>query len=400
MPLSIKNLFVIGMGLGFLTGCQLLTQPENRPGAVDMDPEAAEFLLKLSNVQPTESSCAAPPENLVGWWSGDSDANDYSGYNHHGLLHGRMITGTAYAGDGFLSESEASYMEVVTTPDLLPGNALTVEAWVYLDQYTYYPGVLSLGNVETFEESFSLFLSPWGNISMLVNGNATSGGRTMLVGPVLPPGQWFHVAGVYDGSQMQLYVNGKREVAKSHSGPLYPAPQNIVMGIMERTSDPLSQPAVQGALDEVSLYTRALSAAEIATLYDAGSLGKCRDDATLASLRAKIVIQDPEVLESMDQMHSLATTLEQWMAENKNSDPKEDEQMASIVEDLEKAESILAEIVELEEQLAGTDTTSTDWKTVQELEKRIAKLEQEFNKTVDQIQRDVNKLLKGNASGR
>ena len=32
---------------------------------------------------------------------------------------------------------------------------------------------------------------------------------------------------------------------------------------------------LQGALDEVSLYSRALSAAEIATLYSAGSAGKC-----------------------------------------------------------------------------------------------------------------------------
>jgi len=74
-------------------------------------------------------------------------------------------------------------------------------------------------------------------------------------------GNWYHVAASYDGHTMRLYLNGA-EVASQVINSELMGEVNLVL---------LSHPteALDGALDEIRLYRRALSAAEIQELYSA-----------------------------------------------------------------------------------------------------------------------------------
>ena len=84
------------------------------------------------------------------------------------------------------------------------------------------------------------------------------------------PGSWHHVAGTYNGSVLAIYVDGQLAAQQSASGPL------------ALTTDPLniaSKPSgnvftrFNGNLDDVRIYGRALSAAEIAQLYQMDTVG-------------------------------------------------------------------------------------------------------------------------------
>ena len=86
-------------------------------------------------------------------------------------------------------------------------------------------------------------------------------------------GAWYHVAGVRGPNYLQLYVNGELEGQTSVSFPQSYGNYPLYLGT---TAQPAWDHKLAGALDEVSLYNRALSANEIAALYAAQSDGKCR----------------------------------------------------------------------------------------------------------------------------
>lgn len=94
----------------------------------------------------------------------------------------------------------------------------------------------------------------------------TLNGRFEVSTALPPTGTWFHVAGVFDGAGLSLYVDGARAATRSF------APTALV-----QTGDPLeigkrvgsNQYFFDGGLDEVRVYRVALSGAEVAAAKSA-----------------------------------------------------------------------------------------------------------------------------------
>ena len=86
----------------------------------------------------------------------------------------------------------------------------------------------------------------------------------------ITPGVWYHVAWTYDQSAMKLYFNGQ-PVATNVIGahPIATSPADL------RISGADDHVYFDGMIDEPAVYNRALSDAEIAGIYNAGSSGKC-----------------------------------------------------------------------------------------------------------------------------
>ena len=74
-------------------------------------------------------------------------------------------------------------------------------------------------------------------------------------------GRWHHVAATYDNETMRLYLDGKEVATLERGGPVNPSGAQLCLG-----SYAPSHPRAffQGALDEVRIWDRALSAEEIA----------------------------------------------------------------------------------------------------------------------------------------
>jgi len=87
----------------------------------------------------------------------------------------------------------------------------------------------------------------------------------------IPLGQWYHVAGVYDGVTAAIYLNGEEKDFDLLSGPL----QTGQISAIGRKGDSDSQ-YWKGDLDDLAIWKRALSAKEIELLssgdYAAGKL--------------------------------------------------------------------------------------------------------------------------------
>lgn len=100
--------------------------------------------------------------------------------------------------------------------------------------------------------------------ALLKNCNPAPMGTT-----VIQSNQWYHVAVTYDGNaggKNTVYVNGNQDAQQDACGNLSLISGNFYLGSYDSTSNYFS-----GIIDDVRTYNRALTATEVATLYNNGN---------------------------------------------------------------------------------------------------------------------------------
>ena len=85
-----------------------------------------------------------------------------------------------------------------------------------------------------------------------------------MAGSEIPTNQWVHLAGTYDGNTIRLYRNGVQVAAKAAAGGMVNTCTDITT-IGGRNSQ--NQHWFPGAIDEVRIYSRVLTSAQIRDLY-------------------------------------------------------------------------------------------------------------------------------------
>jgi len=153
----------------------------------------------------------------------------------------------------------------------LPQRAITVHAWVRVDEARPWAGVVSaVQDNGSFERGWVLGTEASGRLATFGLVSEGSGRITYLsAAEALTPGAWHHLAGVYDGERMTLHVDG-RPVARTtaqHGPILYADSGPAVVGAY---ADDTEVHALRGALGSVRVLSAALSGGEVAALHEAG----------------------------------------------------------------------------------------------------------------------------------
>jgi hypothetical protein len=213
------------------------------------------------------SNCATPPNGLIAWWSADGTPAAIVG------PAGTMQNGAGFApgkvGQAFSLDGTDQY--VATTLDVQP-SALpetTWEAWVF-------PTRVNWGSRQQILSDDS---GGYGR-SVLIEGGTTNFG-VFTGGGVWQPtgvttGQWQHVAVVFSATNIVFYKNGVQfSFNAAPSSPASSLPLQI-------GRNPGFGEYFQGLIDEVSIYNRALSAAEIQAIVAADTAGKCKPNSLLS----------------------------------------------------------------------------------------------------------------------
>ena len=151
-------------------------------------------------------------------------------------------------------------------PGRLPTRAITAEGWICVDKPQRWIGAIQ----ETGRTERGWVLGTDGAGTAFCFGvAATKPGRiTYLTDPQpLAPGQWYYLAGTYDGREQRLYVDGQLvRSARTQQGPIrYPARAALTIGAFHDDNE--THP-LQGRIERVSLYARALSADELRRLAE------------------------------------------------------------------------------------------------------------------------------------
>jgi hypothetical protein len=203
---------------------------------------------------------AVDPTGLVGAWgfeeASGTGVTDSSGAGNAGTINGATRStagrfGSALSFDGV--------NDIVTVPDansLDLATGMTLEAWVK-------PSALGTGwHAAVFKEqtaglAYSLYAN--GNTSR-PSVHVNPGTETDTRGTAqLALNTWSHLTGTYDGTTLRLYVNGTLVSSKAVSGPLVSSSGALRIGGDTIWSDEY----FAGLIDEVRVYSRPLSAAEI-----------------------------------------------------------------------------------------------------------------------------------------
>jgi Concanavalin A-like lectin/glucanases superfamily/Immunoglobulin I-set domain len=211
-------------------------------------------------------SCFPPPAGIISWWPGERSGIDIYGTNN-GTLVGGVTFAPGEVGQAFSLNGTSQYVDVPDSPSLNPTNAITCEAWINPAQFVNSPPIIKKDS--PLAGGYTLELNSAGGVlfSVYVNGGWVS---TPVI--VVPLNQWTHVAGVYNGLNVSIYVNGVlAATASSAGGTILPATNDLQIG--HDQFNPTRY--FKGLIDEPTLYGVALTAAQIQDIYDADSAGKC-----------------------------------------------------------------------------------------------------------------------------
>ena len=234
------------------------------------------FLLLASSLLIALPSVFAAKEGLVLYLPFDGDIEDASGNENHG----EVKKGKAKWTDGKFGKAMefdgATHIEIPDKPDSGFDNVsgFTVEVWV--KQSTHHDNgiVVKLTTAGQFWPC-SYNLETWSDQLAYFGVGADTG---QWATSKYPLNEWFHFAGVFDAGKEHVYVNG--ELGGTVSDPDKTVPDGdlpVYVGCVDPNSYPF-----EGALDELAIYNRALSEAEIkedmnGIIMPVGSRGKLAD---------------------------------------------------------------------------------------------------------------------------
>jgi len=222
--------------------------------------------------------CIEAPSSIISWWPGEGNADDIIGTNNGILVNGVTFT-NGIVGEAFHFNGSNQDVQIPYSTSLEPTN-VTVECWVKLDALASPVSVSpGLQYIVFKQNSMSYDFEGYDLEKNRINGQdvfrfqVSSGGVQVPVNSTTTvlPGVWYHLAGTYDGTTVKLYVNGVLEGSATAGFPLNYGTEPVYFGTTGESFDG----RLEGALDEVSIYNRALSSNQIAAIYQAGSAGKC-----------------------------------------------------------------------------------------------------------------------------
>ena len=182
---------------------------------------------------------------------------DSSGNNNNGTLTAATWTTAGKFGNALSFNGTSACVTVPSAPSLQLTTGMTLEAWVFpTSTPTGWRAVID----KTVDGYYLMASSQNPGPGPTIGGSWTSGGDYQPGPTALAPNVWTHIAATFDGATMRVYVNGVQVASKAKAVPLAPTTGTLQIG-----GDSYPNEFFAGRIDEVRVYNRALSAAEIQT---------------------------------------------------------------------------------------------------------------------------------------
>ena len=208
--------------------------------------------------------------SLVAHWTLDEGAGvvaqDASAFEAPGqLINGpqwvRGVLGNALWFDGV-----ADYIDVGNPAHLHLTSSMTIALWMYAERLSAETDVLITKNGGLGDVGWHFYIEGGFPAMKIGHPNPFSKTSTRTSSVQLSVGQWYHIAGVYDASEraMDIYVDGVLANGL-FNGTVPPSQRNSQqnISIARRSND---RRHFKGILDDIRIYSRALSAQELAVL--------------------------------------------------------------------------------------------------------------------------------------
>lgn len=222
------------------------------------------------------------PANLAAYYAFDEGtgtvAADASRYANNGTNSAANAWGSGKINGGWADTSGSQSVTIADSTALPTGAHMTLEAWIY-PRITAQMAIASQWNTTGPSNAWALQTTPSGTDLRLYVASSTADSGANYVetsGAGLTLNTWQHITVVYDGTQaaanrVKLYKNGVPLIA-AVTGTIATGLANASSALTVADMPGLNR-YFQGGLDEVKLYNRSLSSAEVVAEYTAQNAG-------------------------------------------------------------------------------------------------------------------------------
>ena len=207
---------------------------------------------------PVTFTVTAAPTGLVAAYGFDEPSGgtvaDASGSGNAGTVDGATRTPNGRFGGALSFDGVNDRVNVPHSASLALTNAMTLEAWVAPDVLGGWRTVLLKERAGGL--SYALYGSDDQGRPTVYGRAASEVGTTGAA--ALGLGTWTHIAGTYDGTMLRFYVGGTQVATRALTGSLTAGTQPLSIG-----GNSVWGEWFQGRIDEVRVYNRVLSPADI-----------------------------------------------------------------------------------------------------------------------------------------
>jgi hypothetical protein len=229
--------------------------------------------------------CCNINEDMIAYYTFTGGSLKDSSGNHNDIVFNNATATTDRYGNAngaYLFDGSTSYMRVANSTSLSPTKgAITIMATVKINGYYQgeahgneiigkgYPdnagGWIMLRYIDYAPDPYGPPITTQEQFTASFGDNQNRGSSAAISSDTVfaQTGQWYTIIYTFDGSVMNLYVNGKLVNSGTKTTTFNPNTNDMFLGKYE---DPLFPYWFNGVIDEVRIYNKALCASAVAKL--------------------------------------------------------------------------------------------------------------------------------------
>ncbi|MHB2154055.1 LamG-like jellyroll fold domain-containing protein [Calditrichota bacterium GD2] len=210
-----------------------------------------------------------PTDGLIAYWPFNGNANDESGNGNDG----EIIGGVSSVKDRFGNNNKAlefngvdGFIQVPNSQSLqFTTNQISASAWIYIDEWFYqdtirFAPIISKEN-DTPENSVSST-----DYEMLIMDDSIGIWPFRQFAYSFNLHKWYFVAFSWDGNKLDFYLDGNKKESDTFNSILQLTNRPLHIGANLH----LGNEYLDGILDDIRIYNRALNASEIKNIFHEG----------------------------------------------------------------------------------------------------------------------------------
>lgn len=262
-----------GLTIGYRPGVSAWTGLIDEPSIYNRELTPAEIESIVSAGKGGKCNVCTPvPVGLISAWRGEDDALDSRSGNNGNLLNGTGFT-DGISGRAFSINGSGQTVEIADHASLRPTAGLTLVGWYRFNSAGPNSALFSKPLGSGTQNSFALWIQ-----SGSLYGSTGGGFVSRSFSPT--PGRWYQIGYTYDDATglHRLIIDG--EIVATGVNAVNPTYDSNPLLIGSDRDNGMTVLQFDGAADEVSMFSRALSTREIEAINVARSASNCAPTAT------------------------------------------------------------------------------------------------------------------------
>lgn len=216
----------------------------------------------------TRNVSTLPALGLVGEWLFSGNADDTSGNGNNGTVNGPVLTTDRFDNPDSAYDFDGSddYIAINDNSTLDIADDFTLVSWAYFNGVDAQQALITKHEVSTGSGyNFVLYV---GNIFCQIGDGGGWYYASVQASYTFVSDSWYHLAVTRNGAEVRFYINGSLDTTVT-VGVNNIATNTHELWLGGNVDSPGSH-TLDGILDDIRIYDKALSPSEIATLYHEG----------------------------------------------------------------------------------------------------------------------------------